>query len=172
MTLSNWQSRDASITSIRPAHAVLVESRKTGDNVFNYDDRVSINNGPAFSRAVFTYYLGQDPAPVIQQAIEILFPQMSNDIYTIRVVAPFDYRLLKYGTFNTVEVNLHAKLMINRGDTPVYEQSYEIREEGKYWTDWTTFPSSRFMDTLFQKALARLLVRIEGDKHSILDKMK
>jgi hypothetical protein len=122
-------------------------------------------------RADFTYSLTNDSGPIFSTALQDLFKKDQGSSVDAQVAADFKYGLterrenvnLGFGNTNTIGLQMVVRLILTSNGQVVFDKNYTAFESDSYSTSWVTFPSSDFLDKLFQKALIDVRSQIASD---------
>jgi hypothetical protein len=170
--------RQISVSEIR------VEAPKRSENVCNFAD-VFPRSGSDFEvtydgttfwikqievlRGEFDYYLENDSQPLFEDALRKAgLVIASSSPRMAEAKAQFRYFLVSRGDFNNrlaIRMDLSVSIkQINKVDS---QKTYSWSEAEKYSSAFVTYPRSDTFNSLFNKALAKIITQVSADLASI-----
>ncbi len=172
-------------TSALKVHTLKVTAPPVGTNVFVFEDVANwfVTGGQLigapgivrvndYKRADFNYILANDSGPMFGTVLKNLFQEDPACTVDAQIAADFKYGLMErkdwagiagWENMNKVGIRMVARLTLASNGKVVLAKNYTALAEDSYSTRWLTFPSSDFLDGLFQKALKGISSQIAGD---------
>ena len=177
--LSISQKKEFSVSDI------TIEAPKKGQNVFTFEDihtftlpgtssgfhtksavitTYTPGDTTTIKRADFEYYLSEDSDSNFDDTLSTMFSIEKTSLYTVRCKADLKYYLPKREFLsNTVGIYMLINMTIISDSVKVFENSYDATEEEEYFTGWVTIPSNSTMNSLFNKALNKIMDQMISD---------
>jgi hypothetical protein len=155
-----------------------VDAPKQGENVCNFDDMptthwtITYQDGTiqemaarTARRAEFEYLLEKDSAPLFEDALrKVGIASDSSSPLTGNMKARFRYFVTDRGVYkNEFGILMGVTLSIKDATGPLSERTYIWAEAEEYTSGWVTFPGSGTLNSLFSKALDRIVSQIGED---------
>jgi hypothetical protein len=166
--------------------AVQVQAPKRGENVCNFADMavhvpgfqwvVTYPDGSTapvqanqVQRATFDYFLEEDSESLFADALRKAgLAEGPSSSRTAEAKAQFRYFLADRGSFTSaLGIRMDLTLVVKDGTRVVSQKQYTRAEAEQYSSAWVTFPRSSTLNSLFNKALAKIVADVQADLASL-----
>jgi len=162
---------------------IEVKAPLKDQNVFTFEDIVRMSNTTTIygsnsiitvsspgvteaKRADFNYILKKNSDDIILENLHSIFEVENKSPYSIHCDTDFKYYLAnRSGMSNIVGIYMNMNMVVTKDTINVFEKVYEANEEEKYSTAWITYPRNSTMNSLFNKALNKIMEQIFNDSN-------
>lgn len=162
--------------------ALQVQAPRRGENVCNFadmavpvpgfqwmvtypDGRTAPVQANQVQRAAFDYFLEQDSESLFADALRKAgLAEGPSSSRTAEAKAQFRYFLADRGSFtNALGIRMDLTLVVKDGAQVVSQKQYTRAEAEQYSSAWVTFPRSGTLNSLFNKALVKIVADVQAD---------